>query len=375
MSELVNAPLTEESNVQSKNRYVLWVVVMVLLGGATLPLGGQQAKIPPVPVPNISGPIPVTADSHPFNASAFAQVVIDLPKAGYVEEEFIINGKANVYSRAADNTIKIKTPDAPYATRILVRRPKDNARFSGTVLVEWFFEERPYDVDSMWGFFHEGLLARGDAWVGVTLKPQVIATLKKFDPKRYGTLSMKNPLPLSQTCTDPKIYTEPGNLGDSPETEKGLSWDMLSQAGAAMKSGKLGFKAERLYLTGMAEGEAITYGAVISRIAFLENGKTIFDGSIPKDNAVSTRLNQCDPQIPRGDPRTVVGPRPIPMIRLITEPFALNGTARRPDSDDPNDRFRLYEIAGANHVALAPYIYLPPIADYQKAGVMPIQAS
>jgi hypothetical protein len=92
---------------------------MVLLGGATLPLSGQQAKMPPVPVPNVSGPIPVTADSHPFNASALAQVVIDLPKAGYVEEEFVISGKANVYSWAADNTIKIKTPDAPYATRIL----------------------------------------------------------------------------------------------------------------------------------------------------------------------------------------------------------------------------------------------------------------
>ena len=41
------------------------------------------------------------------------------------------------------------------------------------------------------------LVANGDAWVGVTGKPISIDALKNFDPVRYGSLSMANPLPLS----------------------------------------------------------------------------------------------------------------------------------------------------------------------------------
>jgi len=40
----------------------------------------------------------------------------------------------------------------------------------------------------------------------------------------------------------------------------------------------------------------------------------------------------------------------------------------REDSDDPADRFRIYEIAGAAHIDAAPYIALPTVADQNAAG-------
>lgn len=41
--------------------------------------------------------IPVTADSYPFGAADHARVPEDLSKIGYVEEEFLVSGAANVY--------------------------------------------------------------------------------------------------------------------------------------------------------------------------------------------------------------------------------------------------------------------------------------
>src|SRR5262245_57159980 len=89
-----------------------------------------------VPVPKVTGPIPVTADSFPFLAANRNTEAIDLPKLGYVEEEFIVNGAANVYDWNADGSTSVKTPNVPYGARILVRRPSDLTKFNGAVLVE-----------------------------------------------------------------------------------------------------------------------------------------------------------------------------------------------------------------------------------------------
>src|ERR1700704_3110065 len=81
------------------------------------------------PVPKFTGPIPVTADSYPFLAADHNMVPFDLAKYGYVEQEFIVSGNANVYDWAADGSLTVKTEKAPYGARILVRRPANAARF------------------------------------------------------------------------------------------------------------------------------------------------------------------------------------------------------------------------------------------------------
>ena len=64
-------------------------------------------------VPKLTGPIPVTADSFPFLAANRVFQPLDLQKAGYVEEEFIVSGTANVYDWNADGSLTVKTPNAP----------------------------------------------------------------------------------------------------------------------------------------------------------------------------------------------------------------------------------------------------------------------
>ena len=49
------------------------------------------------PLPVVHGPLPVAADSYPFGAADHTRVPTDLKKIGYVEEEFLAEGKANIY--------------------------------------------------------------------------------------------------------------------------------------------------------------------------------------------------------------------------------------------------------------------------------------
>src|SRR6266508_3887757 len=78
-----------------------------------------------IPLPDVTGPIPVTATSYPLMASSKLQTLVDLPKLGYVEEEFFVTGRANIYDWSADGGVTVKTPNAPYTTRIMLRRPSD----------------------------------------------------------------------------------------------------------------------------------------------------------------------------------------------------------------------------------------------------------
>jgi len=91
------------------------------------------------PMPKVTGPLPVTATSRPFLDSSHVFSPMDLAKIGYVEQEFLVTGNANVYDWMADGSLAVKSAGAPYTTRILVRRPANASRFSGAVLVELMY--------------------------------------------------------------------------------------------------------------------------------------------------------------------------------------------------------------------------------------------
>ncbi|MDA1185528.1 MAG: alpha/beta hydrolase domain-containing protein, partial [Acidobacteria bacterium] len=123
------------TGLQRRYRTSLFALVVGLACGTST--AGAQGRSPKAtPVPNVTGPIPVTATSYPFLAAHRLTEPMDLASVGYVEEEYFVSGSANVYDWAADGSLSVKTPNAPYATRILVRRPVAGSRFSGNVIVE-----------------------------------------------------------------------------------------------------------------------------------------------------------------------------------------------------------------------------------------------
>jgi alpha/beta hydrolase family protein len=183
-----------------------------------------------IPVPQVSGPVPVSAESHSFGAAAHTLQPQDLAQMGYIEEEYFISGQANVYDWPERGTLTVRTADVPYTTRVLVRRPVHAERFSGNVVVEMLNPSNLFDLNIGWAMSHTQMLRNGDAWVGITAKPIAVETLKQFDAERYADLSWANPLAASDplNCEVSRDTTQ--------ATENGLVWDIHSQVAAWLRS-------------------------------------------------------------------------------------------------------------------------------------------
>jgi hypothetical protein len=336
----------------------LAVLIAMTLAAAQVP---RQAA---TPIPKVTGPIPVTATSYPLMAASRTLGAPDLSKLGYVEEEFIVRGTANVYNWAADGSLKVLAPNGSYATRILVRRPASAGRFSGNVVVEIMNSVRRYDWAMMWGYMHDGLVERGDAWVGVTM-PGGIAGLMKFNPARYPGLAFANPTPAA-----PCPGGAPATASDS---EEGLRWDMLSQVGALLKSNLpsrplASMRVQYVYMT-TQNVDMVTYMNAIHAHASLDNGKPVYDGYLMKSPLAPSRINRCAAVPPKGDPRLIIRNVGVPVIGVASQgEIVATSVFRRPDSDVMGDRYRLYEIAGASHIDKSPYHSLPVFADQTSSG-------
>ena len=309
-------------------------------------------------LPKLTGPIAVTADSFPFLAANRVLQPLDLKKAGYVEEEFIVSGTANTYDWAADGSLTVKTPNAPYSTRILVRRPADRTRFSGHAIVELLNPARRFDWAMMSGYSRDSFIEHGDAWVGVTM-PGSVDALKKFNPMRYPSVAFANP--------DPAESCAAGRGGaTTSEQEDGLKWDMLSQVAAALKNGA-NLNAKYVYMTSQG-ADVLTYAAAIQTHA------GVYDGFLVKTPGGVGKIRRCAPAVPKGDARNTIHNVGVPVIEVVAQ-GEIGADYQRPDSDQPNDRFRIYEVAGAAHIDMWAYRELPLMQDQLAATGAPGQGT
>ncbi|MBR6321765.1 MAG: hypothetical protein IKR59_02740, partial [Lachnospiraceae bacterium] len=196
----------------------------------------QEMKAYAVELPEVEGPLPDTDESYSFNAARRQNVPVDLEKYGYVEEEFIISGYANVYEYHDVGLYpKIRCENGPYTTRILVRRPKDPLKQSDFAILEIFNYAGPDKAFAGWGFCGEYMLSRGDVWVGITIKQNAVEGLKRFNPERYGALGFPNPVPAEKRRPVLTIMGTPAGR-EAGEFESGLAYDAMGQAAALLKA-------------------------------------------------------------------------------------------------------------------------------------------
>jgi len=333
------------------------------------------------PVPTVTGPLPVSAESYPFGAADHQLLPQDLSKSGYVEEEFLVSGTANVYDWPAPGPAVVRTADAPYTTRVLVRRPAKRTRFSGNVVVEMLNPSNLIDLNIGWALSHEHFMRNGDVWVGITSKPVAIEALKNFDPERYASLSFANPLPLD----DPRNCAVVAP--DTRDTERGLAWDVYSQVGAWLRStaesnplaygsgARRATLVEHAYGFGYSQtgGYLVNYINAIHPLVVASDGQPIYDGYIVAVAggafAGAYPINQCAPAPPADDPRRQFKDVGVPVIRIMSQSDYLRGIgARRPDNDTPPDQYRHYEMAGAGHATPDELYYSAAPEDIVKAG-------
>ncbi len=293
------------------------------------PMSAQAAD-----TPTVSGPVSGGAHGRPFGSS-FA----DLKAFAYVEEEYFIAGDATAYGAAkpltSDGIWRVAPAGTqPYKTRILVRRPKDPARFNGTVVLEWQNVSGGFDVDAEWGYAYPSLMRDGYVWVGVSaqhagvmgppLRAGFSQPLTLWDAERYGALKVPNDDFSFDIFTQAARLLGPHRPEVSPDPLSGLKVARILGIGASQSANRLA-----------------TYLDAVQPLANALDGILIASRIGVRGGAAPLK---ADGEMP--DPVKIRPDIKVPVLVVETESDAISHyPARTPDSE----HYRLWEMAGTAH--------------------------
>jgi hypothetical protein len=275
---------------------------------------------------------------------AFGTPDVDLSSLGYRADEFFIDGVAASYAlaqgaeRGWDGRWSVsRTAKRRYRTRILVIRPVEPSRFSGTVVLSWNNVTDGIDccarVESPW------LIASGSAYVGATVQRAGVhgvdgrgPGLVGWDEARYGELS----IPTDDLSFD--IFSQiAGLVGPARDRRNDLLRDLevarVIAVGTSQSAGRLA-----TYLNAVHPLGPVIDGFLLG--LWFGNGSPLtVDGLVldPRDRAK---------QSPRRGGhllRDDIG-QPVMLVNSELEAIACR-PIRRPDTD----AFRSWEVAGTTH--------------------------
>lgn len=296
-----------------------------------------------------------TPTSYPLSAADRLVEPICLSDYGYLEKEYILKGKSNVYEWPAGQAAPtVRTSGVPYASRMLVRMPEDTRRFNGVVVVELLNYASKYDRSIPgWGHCFDYYLEHGMIWVGLTIRDTTMAVLKQFDPERYGELDFPNPLPPEQRQEADSSYGKADR-----DKENGLKWDLISQVSMLLRSKRedaplKDYAVTQIMLTGATGGDASCYLAGIHPMYCREDGGPLYDGFLIYMTGAPGCINQTTPKMSELDERDKYYSE-VPFIHVLTTGDMLGGgfhpdwayMQRRPDADEQGRKLCRYELAG-----------------------------
>jgi hypothetical protein len=274
----------------------------------TLPEKPTAVSIPTASA-EITGPGPIF-DSTPSLPPGKA-----LTNFKYEAKEYFVSGTAN---------------KQPYKTRIVVRKPADNSKFSGLVLVEAM---HPSGAAHMFEFTSTYSMSSGHVAVEI-----VTAGLEQFvelNKERYKDLKVAQ--------------------DQVPE--------ILAQVGALVKRNQkdgpfAGLNVRKMVMGGTSATAAVLIRYLPAHMVYrTPDMKVIYDGFMPTSNGSTIR--QVD----------------VPLIQIptMTEVSSGNITARQ-DGDAPGDQYRLYEFAGMAHVDSRDSVRFKPDPCKNPISQFPLQA-
>ncbi|WP_426574735.1 alpha/beta hydrolase domain-containing protein [Aquihabitans sp. McL0605] len=308
----------------------------------TAPAKPKAASSPVQPAAKIEGPITGGKYDLPYLAmpEGWKQ------KYRYTEQEYFLSGDATSYASATDLTVDGRWDaeptgkTAPYKTRIVVRRPKDDADFNGTVVVEWLNVSAGRDSDPDFGFLADELMRKGYAYVAVSAQktgvepgglgidiPGVpkaaLAPLKEWDPERYGSLS------------------HPGDQ---------YSYDIFGQAAqTALRTGKGTPLGDLDVQKVIATGESQSAFRMVTYVDAIQPTSQLFDGFlIHSRGADGAALNDAKGQAPPVGTQ-IRTDHDVPVLQFETETdLGYLGFVKARQADD--DHLVTWETAGTAHV-------------------------
>jgi len=215
----------------------------------------------------------------------------DLAHFNYVTKEYFVSGTAN---------------GQPYKTRIVIRKPADNSRFSGLVLAESM-----HPSGNPWMFHFTHVYSMSSGHIGVEVLTTATQGFSDFNAERYKDFQLAN----------------------------GQTNEILAQVGALLRSKQndnplAGLTVRKMILAGSSASAAVVVNYMPAHMVYrLADMKPIYDGFLPTSNGSN---------IPSVDVPTIQ----VPTMREV---FQGNGPTRI-DSDMPGSQLRIYEFAGIAHI-------------------------
>jgi len=269
----------------------------LLLPVLALVCASAGAEVPAMPALEgpITGPGPMYPGLRPLTPGT------EPADFGYLTEEYFVSGTA---------------AGQPYKTRILVRRPEPAERFSGIVVAEVLHSN---------GFAvtfepaRKSVLLRGHVQVDIAAQQgNVNNSIKPFNPERYASLSIASGAQTSHIVAQVGLLLK-SNLSNGPLHPLAV---------------------RRLILQGTSQSSGVlrTYQSQQHTAVNMPDGAAIVDGYLAVSTLGGTQMMVVD----------------VPTVQMPTQTEVNSGAAagntyRRPDSDEPENRFRLYETAGMPH--------------------------
>jgi hypothetical protein len=263
-----------------------------------------------VALPTLSAPI--TGPGPMFDSAPSQMRGLDPAHFRYKTTEYFVSGTAD---------------GKPYTTRVVVRQPAEDGKFSGLVLAESMHVS---GAAHAFEFTAAYVMSSGHAAVEMlTTSPEQFVA---FNAKRYE-----------------KLHIEDGQQNE-----------IIAQVGALVKSdrGPLGKSRVRKMVmagTSMSSGTLVNYlpAHMVFRTPDMQR---IFDGFMP--TSYGGTIREID----------------VPLIEMPTMQEEETNVPRRQDSDEPGKQFRLYEVAGIGHVDSRDNVRLHPNPCVKPLSTFPNQA-
>src|SRR5438876_1714508 len=201
----------------------------------------------------------------------------DLAHFKYVTKEYFVSGNAS---------------GQPYKTRIVIRKPVDDSKFSGFVLAE---SMHPSGNPWMFHFTHTYSMTEGH--IGLEILTSATQGFTEFNPERYKDLAVAG----------------------------GQANEIIAQVGALLKSKQkdnplAGLPIRKMILTGSSASAGVMVNYLPTHmVQRLSDMKPIYDGFMPTSNGGNLRLID------------------VPMLQVPTMRETMNGATTRPDGDTPGN--------------------------------------
>lgn len=257
-------------------------------GGA--PKGPAPAPLPAVPtavtLPTLSAKI--TGPGPMYDSAVGQWPGHDVKFYKYDTDEYFVSGTAN---------------SKPYKTRLVIRKPSDNTKFSGLVL-----SEAMHPAGNAHGFEYTSIYLMTSGHIAAEILTGTSAVPLAANKERYADLTLSN----DQTN------------------------EILAQVGALIRSktGPLaGLTVRKEVLFGTSASSAILTNYLPAHMVFrTPDMQHIYDGFMPTSNG--TTIMAVD----------------VPLIQVPTQHEQENIATARQDGDAAGDQYRDFEFAGMGHL-------------------------